>query len=985
MKRRLTLFLIIAVGLLRASLAPSIVAGATAPFGSELFQLTASDPSPDQAFANSVAVSGRTVLVGAPYDHVFPTHGGSVYVYDVTTGVQTRKLIASDTMHQDAFGISVATDGSKAIVGASGSLIARGSAYIFNASTGQELRKLTASNGNSGDVFGLSVAIEGNTAIVGAPAASGRTYIYDVTTGQEQFILSAPLIPFTLTNNFGSSVALSGNRAIVGAPSTTLPDNPPVTGPGAAYVFDVTTGKQLLRLTASDAAEADWFGGSVGISGNLAVVAATGAVHEGLVTGAAYLFDVSTGQQIAKLVADDAAEGTNFGVSVAINDHFALIGADRDASGFNSGAAYLFDLETHRQVQKLFASDAGEGHHFGWASSMTGTRAIIGAWGANELNGAAYMFSVPEPASVALVMLCMPLLVGRCARRSPKHGGALIRADESEKAPYCSPARHHSRRSVCAPTGDDVFIVTQTAFDPKGRSMMSSTDQAKKIWAIVIVLSTASLVACAPRVANGDFLPIYGLPYAPPDPQPGDVAYWALAGSTILVNDAGTAVANPQKVVYCFGGWNCGGQRAVRWDASTPPIELGNLGTGFEPIFTLGTAINKAGTIVGAVSRGAEDGGAVRWDASGTAATELGKPSGFFGGAALAINDAGIIVGEAERYASTDPPSDFLGMRALRWDPSSTITELGHLGSHADGWAYSSATAINNAGTIIGASNKITRFDTDLGRRAVRWNAGATAPTELGNLGTRADAYAYTEAVAINDAGTIAGNAEKYDAAGNVVGSRAVRWDASVTAATELGDLGPQPGGGAGGAVAWAINDAGTIMGEAGKWDATGRYLGTVAVRWDALDTAAKELGNLGITTFGESNCFVRAMNDAGTAVGGCNPPDAIVPGDWRAVYFRAEDGAAIDLNTLIDPASGWLLERALGISDTGWIVGMGLFDADGPEGQAAELRHYLIHVPATAVVPEPESLALCVSSLWAIGIFALRKPCRVNVLGDVR
>jgi uncharacterized membrane protein len=497
----------------------------------------------------------------------------------------------------------------------------------------------------------------------------------------------------------------------------------------------------------------------------------------------------------------------------------------------------------------------------------------------------------------------------------------------------------------------------------------------KKIWTILLALSTAALVACMARIANAeDFLPVYGLPYLAPDPQPGDIAYQAPLGSTILVNDTGTAVANPGKLLYVndFIGWHyLGPVAALRWDASSSPIELRDLGP--PSGHTYASAINKAGTIVGTATRGLDYGGAARWDASGTAVTELGRLSGFDGGAALAINDAGIIVGEAVPYGTTDPPTAAIGMRAVRWDPSGTPTELGHLGSHADGWAYSSATAINNAGTIIGASNKITGSDTDLGRRAVRWNAGARAPTELGNLGTRADGYAYTEAVAINDAGTIAGNSEEYDAAGNLVSYHAVRWDASGSAATELGNLGPPPGGGSGGSIAWAINDAGTIVGEAGKWDATGRYLGNVAVRWDALRTAATELGNLGITAFGESNCFVRAVNDAGTAVGGCSPPGATVLGDFRAVYFRAEDGAAIDLNTLIDPASGWLLERALGISDTGWIVGTGLYDADGPEGQGAELRHYLIHVPATAVVPEPATFVLFGIAIYGLGVIQPR------------
>jgi hypothetical protein len=490
----------------------------------------------------------------------------------------------------------------------------------------------------------------------------------------------------------------------------------------------------------------------------------------------------------------------------------------------------------------------------------------------------------------------------------------------------------------------------------------------KKTWTFVIALSTAALVACTPRVANAeDFLPVYGLPYLAPDPQPGDIAYQAYDGAAILVNDAGTAVANPAKLVYVNEWHSLGPFYTLRWDASSPPIELADLGPPSGPTFA--SAINEAGTIVGTAHRGFDYGGAVRWDASGTAATELGRLSGFDGGAALAINNAGVIVGEAEPYGTTDPLTAAIGTRAVRWDPSGTVTELGHLGSHADGWAYSSATAINNAGTIIGASNKITSFDTDLGPRAVRWNAGATAPTELGNLGTRADGFAYTEAVDINDAGTIAGNAENYDAAGNGLGYRAVRWDASGTAATELGDLGPQPGGGGGGATAWAINDAGTIVGETGKWDATGRYLGTVAVRWDALGTAATELGNLGAQAFGVTNCSGRAINDAGTAVGECSSPNTTADvEDLRAVYFRPEDGAAIDLNTLIDPASGWLLRRARGISDTGWIVGTGLFDADGPGGQAAESRHYLIHVPATAVVPEPATIVLFGIAICGLG-----------------
>jgi hypothetical protein len=38
-----------------------------------------------------------------------------------------------------------------------------------------------------------------------------------------------------------------------------------------------------------------------------------------------------------------------------------------------------------------------------------------------------------------------------------------------------------------------------------------------------------------------------------------------------------------------------------------------------------------------------------------------------------------------------------------------------------------------------------------------------------------------------------------------------------------------------------------------------------------------------------------------------------------------------VNLNTLIDPDSGWQLGRAYGINDDGVIVGIGNYDPDGP------------------------------------------------------
>ena len=111
-----------------------------------------------------------------------------------------------------------------------------------------------------------------------------------------------------------------------------------------------TTGAQFnveTKLTASDGVG---IGNSVGISGGTAIVGAVGDDYLGFATGTAYLFDVATGNQLFKLTASDAAADNQFGWSVGISGGVAIVGArfDDDAGG-QSGSAYLFDVATGKQ------------------------------------------------------------------------------------------------------------------------------------------------------------------------------------------------------------------------------------------------------------------------------------------------------------------------------------------------------------------------------------------------------------------------------------------------------------------------------------------------------------------------------------------------------------------------------------------------------------------------------------------------------------
>ena len=146
-------------------------------------------------------------------------------------------------------------------------------------------------------------------------------------------------------DKFGISVSISGNFAIVGA----SPNDDKGTNSGSAYIFG-KKGKnwvQADKLTASDGATYDRFSSSVSISGDFAIVGALYDDDKGEDSGSAYIFErIGTSWvQTAKLTANDGVAEDYFGGSVSISGDFAIVGAlGDDDKGENSGSAYIFDL-----------------------------------------------------------------------------------------------------------------------------------------------------------------------------------------------------------------------------------------------------------------------------------------------------------------------------------------------------------------------------------------------------------------------------------------------------------------------------------------------------------------------------------------------------------------------------------------------------------------------------------------------------------------
>jgi hypothetical protein len=316
--------------------------------------------------------------------------------------------------------------------------------------------------------------------------------------------------------------------------------------------------------------------------------------------------------------------------------------------------------------------------------------------------------------------------------------------------------------------------------------------------------------------------------------------------SALSVNASGAAVGS--SMLYWSSGFNAG-QRAVRWDAlSTEVRALPTIGSSVTSgMASNAFALNDDGTAVGfsnkyAPGRVFMGSRAVRWSGVDDMAEELGDigldASGYAQAAAYDVNPVGTAVGYATKY--TDGITR--GERAVRWLPnSSSAIELESIGVDSLGRAYASAIAVNASGTVVGKSTK-NNSATLFGTVAARWEAGSTIAVELGSLGENSAGERSSSASDINNVGTVVGRSDKY-VAGRLVGPRAVRWEAGSATPTELGTLGTSAAG-VSTCVADAINNLGVAVGLADKYDGTIRR-GSRAVAWLADSTEAIDLNGL--------------------------------------------------------------------------------------------------------------------------------------------
>jgi len=410
------------------------------------------------------------------------TDSGAVYVYVKENGTWRREAFIKAAYPDsfDEFGYSVALSGDTLVVGApgddgsiggidgdetAGGADSSGAVYVFTRAAGvwTQGAYLKAASPLSVEFLGTSVAIEGDTLVAGAPG-------HRVTLADDELVTEAGMVTVFVRNevfwaeqaellssrpstnsDFGMDLGLSGDTLVVGAfreSSDASGVNAPETGmgatsSGAAYVFvrSGTSWSQQAFLKASDAAAGDYFGLSVAIAGERLVVGAPWRSQRGAdpgtgieQCGAAYVFarDGASWFEQTTLTAANAAADHHFGGRVAMDGELIAVGAaDETGSGsgpsadpgrtgaYSSGAVYLFKPDVFTPDKRGFwyeaeyikAPNSDPNDDFGISVALADGKLAVGASGesssatgvnGDELDdsatasGAAYVFELNE-------------------------------------------------------------------------------------------------------------------------------------------------------------------------------------------------------------------------------------------------------------------------------------------------------------------------------------------------------------------------------------------------------------------------------------------------------------------------------------------------------------------------------------------------------------------------------------------------------------
>jgi hypothetical protein len=362
--------------------------------------LTASDVAPGDELGTSVAIHGDTIVVGSKFDDDKGTNSGSAYVFtrdipgDLESGwTQSKKLVASDGVENDRFGLAVAIHGDTVIVGVYRKSSSAGAVYVYNAE-GVQIQKIS---GSSSSMFGHSVALSDSYLVVGAyneSSSNGKVYVYpksgDSFSETDKQTLTSSNQNSGGYTYFGDSVSIHENTITVTARKNS-------SGYNELYIYEKASGtwREDQRIqytgTSSNSTNASVYKNYVawGVHGKVALYKTDGTqVNEFTITAtnkvsmSAEHFVVGNTNSGSAYVYTAANFQTDFSV--------ASIGT-YEARAFNSEKLLsisppleitnvnIFDYENVSQNAKLVADDGATNDKFGTSVSISGDTMVVGA------------------------------------------------------------------------------------------------------------------------------------------------------------------------------------------------------------------------------------------------------------------------------------------------------------------------------------------------------------------------------------------------------------------------------------------------------------------------------------------------------------------------------------------------------------------------------------------------------------------------------
>lgn len=319
----------------------------------ETLKLLAFDGEEGDFFGRGISVSQEILVIGASNKNEPLLRQGTAYVYrkDPLTSAWLfeSKLHSSRDWWNGSFGFSVSVNGDRIAVGAplaSDVDFTTGVAFVFR-------------------------------------------YDSSLSSWIEEAVLRAGSCDaFPIYNRFGTSVSLFGNFLVVGAPHSYGDSVGPTTGSACVFRYDGAAWIVETTLFAPDGASGDWFGYHVSTGDNVVLIGSDGHSANGQYAGAVYVYRYNTvtleWALEAKLMPSDAESQDFFGWSVDLDGDVAIIGSyGNNDSGENSGSAYIFRYDTITSMwteeAKLLPANGAAHDLFGVTAVISNNVAIIGA------------------------------------------------------------------------------------------------------------------------------------------------------------------------------------------------------------------------------------------------------------------------------------------------------------------------------------------------------------------------------------------------------------------------------------------------------------------------------------------------------------------------------------------------------------------------------------------------------------------------------